>query len=274
VEQLRMTDYFKHFIGRDDALRKVTRYSLKEIMLYRTDLYTHSHRTAALVRAMNPIAAAVFGESYDPIKAELMALVHDDAEIIFGDVQAGNKSKMTTAQLAEVRKAEANAIDEIVRRFPRQVAGYSYEQLLRDYAGYTSLEAQAVCYADKYDGMGEALHEVHGGNPYFANGTVNEYGKIPDPVNFYAAIFQNFGSQFPAMEPLLATQFAMFEPMPLKDRREVAEAGKLHTADSLAAPTGDWHYDTWMRIVLADTNDEVCQALYTQKERLPNEPSQ
>lgn len=64
-------------------------------MMYRTNLYTHSYRVAAIVHALNPFAEKVFGKAYDERKAEILALVHDDAEIVFGDVQLGNKSRMT-----------------------------------------------------------------------------------------------------------------------------------------------------------------------------------
>src|SRR6476646_7082843 len=117
---------FRDFKGRNDALRSVTRYSIYKVMFYRTNLYTHSLRTAALVRAINPAAQKVFGGRYDPFKAEIMAYVHDDAEIIFGDVVAGNKREMSAAQLQAVWDAEARAIEEIANRFPNQVAEYNY----------------------------------------------------------------------------------------------------------------------------------------------------
>jgi 5'-deoxynucleotidase YfbR-like HD superfamily hydrolase len=256
------------FVGRDQDLRAVPRFSLYEVMLYRTNLYTHSHRVAALTRAINPLAAAVFGASYDSRKAELMAYVHDDAELVFGDIQAGNKSRMTTAQLQRVKETEMQAIKTITQRFPESVEDYSYRQLLEEAAQHSSLEAQVVCYADKYDALGEALHEVYAGNHHFTTNVVNEYGRIPTPPEYYADYFQTFGTKFPRMQPLLAAPFAMFEPVSRKDYSLVTKQGELHSRESLTLPTGDHHYDNWRAIIVNDTNDEVQSALYGQTEFL------
>lgn len=194
-----MDDIFQGFVGRDDDLRGVERYSNFSVMFYRSNLYTHSHRVAALVRKINPLAKKVLGDTYDPKKAEIIALVHDDAEIVFGDIQAGNKRKMTPAQLKEVKRAEQEAIKTIAKRFPLEVGGYNYKQLLKEYEEYSSLESQVVCYADKYDALGEALHEVYAGNNSFTTNIVNEYGLIPTPFEYYTEYFSSFSKKFPTI---------------------------------------------------------------------------
>ncbi len=269
MEKLRdKSDPFLDFVGRNQDLRALTRYSLYPVMLYRTNLYTHSHRTAALVRAINPVASSVFGASYDPRKAEIIALAHDDAELVFGDIQAGNKSKMTAEQLARVREAEERAIDEIAARFPAEVAGYAYKDLLREAADYSSLEAQVVCYADKYDALGEALHEVHAGNHHFTTNVVNEYGRIPTPPEYYADYFAKFPEKFPGMTPMLADAHPLFERVIARDYSTVVARSVPHIESTLHTPTGNPYYDTWRQIVLGDTNEEVVRDLHVQKEFL------
>jgi 5'-deoxynucleotidase YfbR-like HD superfamily hydrolase len=263
-------DIFLDFVDRDESLRALTRYSLYGVMFYRTNLYTHSHRVAALVRAINPVAISVFGTQYDPRKSELIAYVHDDAELVFGDVQAGNKSKMTAEQLQKVKEAEERAIDEIAKRFPAHISGYSYKQLLAEAAAYSSLEAQVVCYADKYDALGEALHEVFAGNHHFTTNVVNEYGRIPTPPEYYADYFESYPDKFPDMRPLLNKPFVMFEAVPHRDYSLVVSNRRPHTLEGLGEPTDDLHYDTWRQIVWEGTNDEVRRSLYTQKEFLEN----
>ncbi|HEX8763098.1 MAG TPA: YfbR-like 5'-deoxynucleotidase [Candidatus Saccharimonadales bacterium] len=258
----------RKFPGRDNALRALTRYSLYRVMLYRTNLYTHSERVAALVRAINPTAESIFGTTYDPVKAELLGFVHDDAELIFGDIQAGNKSKMTPDQLKEVREAEHKAIGEIAQRFPERIAGYSYKTLLKDAADHTSIESQVMCYADKYDALGEALHEIYAGNRCFTTNVVNEYGHIPTPPEYYTEYFAHFPDKFPDLRPLLAVGLTLFRPVVLKDYDSIAKTHSPHGLESLTRPTGDTHYDEWRRIVLADTNDEVIRDLYVTKEHL------
>ncbi len=261
-------DPFKDFLGRDQDLKNVTRYNHLKIMLYRTNLYNHSHRVAALVRTINPVASKVFGSKYDPVKAELLAYLHDDAEIVFGDITAGNKSKMTDRQLREVKRAEEKAIEKIATRFPSDIAGYSYEQLLTEASDYSSLESQVVCYADKYDALGEALHEIFAGNHHFTTNIVNKYGRIPTPVEYYADYFQTYPDKFPGIRKLLSEPLPIFDTITNKDYSDIIAHGKPHTARSLRDITNDAHYNYWRRVVILDTNDEVRGDLYTQKEYL------
>jgi len=232
---------FKDFLGRDIELHSVIRYSLYYPMLYRSNLFTHAQRVASLVRAMNQAAQAVFGKTYDTRKAEIIALVHDDAEIIFGDIMAGNKSKMTAEQLMQVKEAEFAAINEISKRFPNCVEGYSYKQLLLEAAEYTSLESQVVCYADKYDALGEALHEIFAGNHAFVSRIVNEYGRIPTPTEYYANFFRTFADKYPNLKPLLAQPLPLLEPVPQLDYMRVVAQGVPHTRESIEQPTDDQH---------------------------------
>ncbi|HSX30515.1 MAG TPA: YfbR-like 5'-deoxynucleotidase [Candidatus Saccharimonadales bacterium] len=258
----------QHFVGRDDDLRALSRFSLYKVMLYRTNLYTHAHRTAALVRAINPTAAAVFGPSYDPRKAETLAFIHDDAELVFGDVQAGNKSKMTAEQLEAVRLAEMRAIQDITKRFPQRIGRYTYGTLLQDAADHASLEAQVMCYADKYDALGEALHEVYAGNHHFTTNVTNQYGRIPTPPEYYADYFERFAAKYPDMRPLFQTSLPMFQPVPWVNYSQIVSRYGPHTLQNLQVPTGNLHYDTWRHVVLSDTNNEVRRDLYVQKEFL------
>lgn len=262
------TDIFRDFIGREDDLRALSRYDLYEVMLYRTNLHTHSLRTATLVRALSPLAEQAFGIDYDPRKAEILALVHDDAEIVFGDIQAGNKSKMTPVQLQEVADAEQAAIYEIAARFPRKVGGYLYIGLLAEAMDHSSLESQVVSYADKYDALGEALHEIYAGNPHFTTNVINEYGRIPTPPEYYNGYFGTFPDKFPAMQPLLELPFPMLEPVTLKDYSRIITGRQLHARETIHLPVGDHHYDTWKQIILADGVDEVVRDLYIPKEFL------
>lgn len=260
---------FVGFNGRDADLRSVTRYSMYDIMMYRTNLYTHSHRTAALVRAINSHALSLF-KGYDRRKAELIALVHDDAEIIFGDIQAGNKSKMTPEQLCEVHEEEARAIKKIAKRFPKRVGGYVYETLLEEAANYSSLEAQVVCYADKYDALGEAYHEALAGNHYFVTNVVNEYGTIPTPFEYYGDFFSGFSHKFPGLAPLFADPPTILLPVHIEDYKSLIVDAIPHSQASLGKHSGHHHYDVWKRVVMNDTNKEVVENLLCVKEKLPD----
>jgi 5'-deoxynucleotidase YfbR-like HD superfamily hydrolase len=169
------------FPHREERLKEITRYSMFTVMLYRPNLWNHARHVSWLTREMEPHATAVFGGAYNSDKAFAIALVHDDAEMITGDIQAGNKSKMSQAELARIDQQEQEAIDELASRSPKNVGPFLYRDLLQEALDRTSLEAQVGMFADKLDAFGETLHEIYAGNPYFVREIVNEYGVIPTP---------------------------------------------------------------------------------------------
>ena len=113
-----------NFPDREKNLRSVTRYSLYHTVWYRTDLWTHSRRVGWIVEQLNPIAEKIFGENFDSEKAFALGMVHDDAETIFGDIQAGYKANMTKEELEEVGQLERNAIKTLASKSPKYIGLY------------------------------------------------------------------------------------------------------------------------------------------------------
>ncbi len=262
------------FDGRTEDLKTITRYVLYPVMFYRTNLWIHSRRVAWLVHEINPIAQRIFGDSYDPRRAELLALVHDDPEIFMGDIPAGNKGNMTAEQLEQVRQTELASIEQAAARFPEPVDGYNYRELLIEAATYASLESQVVQFADKFDALGEALHEIYGGNVMFASNAINQYGKIPTPSQYYYKYFDNYLSKFPRMTPLLAEDMELFQPIPVREDHELRAMAlhqPRHNAESFAQSTGYWPYDIWKGVTMRYGNADDVQLGLTQTE-LPITP--
>lgn len=256
----------RDFIGRTEELRRITRYSLYPVMFYRSDLLIHSARVWWIIRELNPFAAEAFGGRYDPRRAELLALVHDDAEIIMGDIQAGNKSKMTKQQLEEVASLEEEATRQISRRFPKTIAGYNYQQLLKEAYTHASLEAQVLQYADKFDGLGEALHELYAGNQSWTVNVVNQYGRIPLPTDYYRVYFERFLDKYPDMKPMLALDCPWFRQIKVVDAKTIASIHSLHTADSIRQPSGCQPYDLWRETHFKYASSQEMDRLYIQVE--------
>src|SRR3989344_3516771 len=102
---------FEGFYGREDELKKVIRYHKYVPMFYRTNLQMHSNRVLWLVEDLIPLAKKVYGSKFDIEKARTLAKVHDDAEVITGDVQLGHKLQMSSSELANVHSDEASAIE-------------------------------------------------------------------------------------------------------------------------------------------------------------------
>lgn len=255
------------FSGREAGLRSVKRYSLYRTMWYRTDLWGHTRRVAWIVEELIPLAQKVFNESFDPAKAVALALVHDDAEIVFGDIQAGNKAKMSKEELAKVEQLERNAIEELIKKSPSQLGGYSYKELLLEAIGKTSLEYIVVSWADKYDAFCEALHELYAGNTLWTINVENEYGKIDLPTEYYIKYFRSFEQKFPQSKALLLEKHTWLtlpeEPNILSIVKEHTE----HTEDSLKKSKNYYPYDQWIDLTLKRGNQEDVKNLYIRKEQ-------
>src|SRR3989338_3972028 len=164
-------DVFVYFPPeREEKLRSIMRYSMFEVMYYRPSVWIHAQRVSWIVEELVPIAGKYF-KNFDGEKARILALVHDDAEIITGDIQAGHKARMSKKELAVVHNSEHEAIRKLATRYPTTVGGYSYKQLLmeasRKDTPHASSEAKLVTYADRLDAFCESLHEVFAGNLSF-----------------------------------------------------------------------------------------------------------
>jgi len=84
---------FEGFNGRDKKLRDIIRFNMERFtpMFYRTNLLLHSQRVYLLVRDIMPVILPVYDDELNAEKALTLALIHDDAEIITGDVELYRK---------------------------------------------------------------------------------------------------------------------------------------------------------------------------------------
>lgn len=250
---------------RADALRQVTRYRLFKIMYYRTNLLTHSRRVSWHVRALLPYLLGVFGKRFDADRAVAIALVHDDHEIVLGDVQLANKLRMTPAQLVKLDQVERRAIATTAGRFPDRLKSWRYEDLLLEKLAMKTLESQIVTYLDKFEAFGEALHELFAGNRCFAAQPTNHLGTHPIPTQVYASVFSDYPQRYPATAPAFAARKQPFHSLAI-DANAVAERGQPHTLADLAAPSGYPPYDYWRRVLIEYANEHELANLTRQKE--------
>ncbi|MCC2631215.1 MAG: hypothetical protein K0S38_1024, partial [Candidatus Paceibacter sp.] len=69
---------------REEKLKAINRYSLFEKMMYRSSVWNHTHRVLWLAEELIPIAVKYV--KLDANKVRVLALVHDDEEMITGDI--------------------------------------------------------------------------------------------------------------------------------------------------------------------------------------------
>lgn len=247
---------------REEKLREIERFSFFDVFFYRSNLWHHQLRVFLLVRELEPLITKLLPQC-DTKKAQVLALVHDDAETITGDIQLGHKQNMTTKELHQVDKDEADAIEILAGKYPKEICGYNYRELLTHALHKDCIEAQVVSYVDKLDAYCESLHEVFAGN-------------IPviRSVMTYIVILNSFGEKFPELKPLVKSKESpltdVFDSMATDSSKAIYEnyshLNKPHTAESVKQNTEIRAYNRWKELVLENLGNEGESILTTQKD--------
>jgi 5'-deoxynucleotidase YfbR-like HD superfamily hydrolase len=261
----KINDVQKNLAGfppeREEALRRIERFSMFDVFFYRSTLWHHELRVFLIVSELSPLIRELL-PSCDIEKTRILALVHDDAEIITGDVQLGHKQMMTDAELRNIVANEADAIEQLAKRYPPTIGVYSYKELLMHALLKDCIEAQVVSYADKLDAYCESLHELFGGNLSLLRATLN-----------YSNLLSRFSEKFPLLRPLLADPRSPLVNLDLRldpmhvYRRHYQHVNKPHSRESLQQEVDLPVYATWRRIVMDGLGTEGVEILTTQKER-------
>ena len=120
------------FSGRREALERIKRFCdpVTPVMFYRTTVFSHAKRVQWLVEDIIARAKEIH-PAFDGEFARALALVHDDIEIVIGDVQLSRKELMSSQAYAALVDAEKHAGEVLAKRWPHQVNGYAYNELLR-----------------------------------------------------------------------------------------------------------------------------------------------
>lgn len=253
------------FPGRTADLLAMKRWERYPLMFYRTDLHVHGRRIACSLIAAMPSVAGVFPQ-FDIEYAILLALVHDDAELVMGDFQSSNRVLMTNEELSALESKESRAIEVVAARYPEDIRGHHYRALLTDILDVRTPEAQVIKYFDKFEGYAEAMHEVYAGNVTFFERPPTEYGTPPNPFEYYGGLFPKLKDTYKALASLLKSGAPFFDPDFSNDWEQVGREGALHTAESLAIPKGYQPYDSWIGAQLASGDPEIIESLTVAKE--------
>lgn len=232
------------FSGREEALTNIKRYEheITRVMFYRTNDLIHSRRVSWHVEsAIEDILSIYKGFNVDYTRT--LANVHDDLEIITGDVQLHDKEKMNDNQKEDLVKKEKEAIPTIIKMYNSIANGFSYEELLIAAKEKNSLEAQFVSFFDKFDGAGEAWHEVFAGNPHF----LRPAGGL-DHNGGYVRRLREFPKKYPLLNKFFE-KFPEYLPEPI-DFKSIVEKSSPHTIKSIKINTDYPLYERWKNNVI------------------------
>ncbi len=75
-------------------------HEITPVMFYRSNNLQHSRRVLWHLEKALPLIHTAYGSRFNTEYARTLALVHDDLEILTGDVQLHDKEKMSLARLA------------------------------------------------------------------------------------------------------------------------------------------------------------------------------
>ena len=236
---------FEGFPGRKEGLQAIKRYSMFTVMLYRPTVFEHIDRVRWLVEDLAPFAEKVL-KNFDIEKARTIAQVHDDAEMIFGDYQLGEKIHMTKEQLDKLDDEEADAVETLTSRSPETINGYNYREMMRHAIYKDCIEAQFVSFCDKFDGWGESCHDIWGGNHQM----LGAFFVIQKAIN-------EFPTKYPELAPLFDCDHVVFKPLEVPNIVEVQGNAKAHTEESFAQDTGFATYDYWKSVMIKNKGTSV-----------------
>lgn len=229
---------FAYFDGRKEELEAIKRFNSLQPMYYRTNDYSHSQRVLWLVEELLPSAVSAFPD-IDSELVRTLSLVHDDPEIIIGDIELDQKLKMSAEELQQLEHDEAAAIEILSARFPKTINGFNYRDLLYHALRKGIIEAQLVSYADKKDAYGEGRHEIEAGNELF----------IPSAQR-YDTIFKCKQTRWPLITSLFKRDHPFLNDMVEQDLEAIAKKGKYHTPESIYLPSGNPAYDCWKKVTM------------------------
>ncbi len=228
---------------RREKLESIFRYHFFDKMFYRSNLWQHSHRVLWLLEEIAPLANKYI--DFDIEKARIYALVHDDAEMITGDIQAIEKARMSEAELKELEKNDLAAIKQLAEGYPQNINGYSYELLLNEAVYKNTIESKLVSYLDKLDAFCESLHDVYAGNLSLLRSVV-----------FYSMMLPLFPNKYPELKELLKSKDSpltfindQISPYEIKFDK-YKNFGKPHTISSIDDNTDFPFYKKWKEILI------------------------
>lgn len=245
---------------RKQKLQKIKRFRAFTVFYYRSSVWLHHLRVAALIEeSANAIAKLLKGA--DVMKTWTAAHFHDDCEMVTDDIPLFIKEAMAPDEKAELKKVEESVALDFAKQFPKTINGYSYHELLLGAIHKHTLEARVVSYFDKLDAYCESLHEDFAGN-YSA-----KY-----PVMDYALRIVKLQEEFEDLAPLFSQKDIPLLNIHLRANHRVIAyenylaLGKPHTPLSIQKETEFPFYNAWRSVVLRRLGMLGLQWLTTQTE--------
>jgi 5'-deoxynucleotidase YfbR-like HD superfamily hydrolase len=237
-------DFSEFPLSREEKLKQIYRFHMFEKFYYRANIWMHTHRVLWLLESVLPVVRKHL--SIDEEKARVLALVHDDTEIITGDIPSAEKAKLSGDKLKQLNDVEEKAAEELAKTYPQTIHGYYYKELLLNALRKDCPEAQIVSYLDKIDAQCESVHEVFAGNL-----------SLLHSVMYYSVNLSMFPKKFPDLislfeDPASPITYMHYINFPHRDaeKKYFDFLNKPHTSELVKKETLLPFYNEWKKIVM------------------------
>ncbi len=247
------------FTGRKVGLKNVLRWEDYFPVYYRSDDLMHTQRVYWMVETVGEYAARTLS-NFNLDLARVLALVHDDAELVNGDIQRNRKSKMSLEEKEVFEKEEMKAIGILSEKWPSLVSNFVYKDLLYNALRKIGAEIQLVSYLDKVDALCESWHEIYVGNRKFFE------GKNGDRPPVRGSDLAHLRSEYGFISRIFASSHPLLAEFKAPDPLKALENGKFHNYGSIQQPTGFTLYDCWKKTVSGEGREEGLLWLITRTE--------
>lgn len=174
------------------------------------------------------VAAEVTGLEYDSEKLLRLGVYHDDAEFLTGDIPGNIKRAMSEEERTSPSWKEEEA-SRALAKYCLNINGEldvdQYIEDQREAREKATFEAQIVDVADKWDALGEVMHELRCGNWEFIP-VFKRYEKLFKGFNKYdfwrriKADRRTELGETPLISPVILLPRLSSESFPTKDRLE------------------------------------------------------
>lgn len=146
-----------------NALLAIQRFSAAPEMVHKGDDLRHTFRTEMLASLIGR-SCRHYGIRINPYRIQRLARYHDVLEIATGDIPTQVKQNFSQEEKEELDSLEAAAAPVLAKLY----APEGYEDVfvadLTEVKKKETPEAQIVDIADKWDGLGQVLHDIRCGN--------------------------------------------------------------------------------------------------------------
>lgn len=163
--------------SREQELREVYRYGFYDSPIYyKANLRIHTARISWICRNIGEYLEKLRPNTFDIEKLVALSIVHDDTEIIVGDIVWPVKMAFTHEEKAAYEQRCRDSIDILYKAYWNNFTDYDYRELLLMEDAWDSLEYAIMKYADKLEGHLEVYHELFAGNISFDKECKKKFG--------------------------------------------------------------------------------------------------